>query len=269
MLVAHISDPHICEPGRLTYGHAPMAEHLALCVEDINKQLLQPDLVLLSGDVTNDFNLAQAEHAARILAGLNCPYYLVPGNHDDREILWQVFGGKACPSRRAGFIDYVIESKPLRIIALDTLQVGEPAGKFSKAQAHWLRECLRNGGAQPTLLFMHHPPIKLGVPETDLDLFIGAELLGDVVQDFPNIQRILCGHIHLTTHSAWRGTIVSTAPSLGMQLHLDLTQANPSQFVLTTPAYLLHHWLPDGHLVSHAIQLNAPAGPFPFEHFQR
>ncbi|MBV1863066.1 MAG: hypothetical protein KUG74_01400 [Rhodobacteraceae bacterium] len=60
MLVAHIS-----EPGRLTYGHAPMAEHLAFCVEDTNKQLLQPDLVLLSGDVTNDFNLAQAEHAAR------------------------------------------------------------------------------------------------------------------------------------------------------------------------------------------------------------
>jgi len=266
MLIAHISDPHISEPGTLTYGYAPMADHLAKCIAHLNQQQLQPDLVLISGDVTNDFNLEQAEHAAQILAGLNSPYYLVPGNHDDRDILWQVFGGKACPAHRDGFIDYVIEGYNLRIIALDTLQRGKSAGCFSSAQADWLRACLATGGTKPSIIFMHHPPIKLGVPETDEDLFIGSNLLGDIVQDYPNIQRILCGHVHLTTHSAWRGTIVSTAPSQGMQLTLDLTQQKPSQFVLAPPAYLLHHWLPHGALISHSIQVNDPVGPFPFEH---
>ena len=265
MLIAHISDAHICDPGKKTYGYAPMAENLAWVIADINAQLLPPDLVLLSGDVTNDFTVEQTEHAAQILSALNCPYYIVPGNHDDREAIWQVFGGAACPARAGGFINYVIEGQPLRIIGIDSLQTGASAGAFTEVHAEWLRAALAAGGDQPTLLFMHHPPIKVGVPETDEDIFQGADLLGDIVQDYPNIERILCGHIHLTTHSAWRGTIVATAPSLGMQLRLDLTQENPSQFMLVPPAYLLHHWLPRGQLISHSVQVNNPEGPFPFE----
>ena len=75
---------------------------------------------------------------------------------------------------------------------------------------------------------------------------------------------ILCGHIHLLTHSRWRGTIVSTAPSVGMQLTLDLTQNEPSRFLLSDPAYLLHHWTPDKALVTHVIQLSEQEGPFEF-----
>jgi len=267
MLIAHISDTHIAPLGQKTYGIAPMAENLARCVEHINNLTMMPDLVLITGDLTNDFGRNEADCAAAILKKFECPYYLVPGNHDDREVLWNVFGGKACPTRTTGFINYVINTDDLRIIGLDSLFDGRSGGQFCQSRAAWLRRALAAGGDQPTLLFMHHPPLKCGVRETDEDGFEGAQLLGDIVENHPNIQRILCGHIHLPTHSRWRGTIVTTAPSMGMQLDLDLTQANPSQFLLSNPAYLLHHWTAEKALITHTIDLGALNGPYDFRQY--
>lgn len=264
MLIAQISDTHIAGPGLKTYGIAPMAENLVRCVQSINGLTMAPDLVLLSGDVTNDFARDEAMRAADILAGLNCPYYLVPGNHDDRDVLWDVFGGAACPARADGFINYVVEGAAVRIIALDSVITGEHGGGICDVRAAWLRDSLARGGDQPCVIFTHHPPIKCGVPETDEDGFEGTEILGSIVADYPNIERILCGHIHLLTHARWCGTVVTTAPSMGMQLDLDLTQSSPSKFMLSDPAYLLHHWTSDGQLITHSVQVAPLGGPHEF-----
>ena len=264
MLIAQISDTHIAPPGQKTYGVAPMAENLERCVEHINHLMMPPDLVLLSGDVTNDFSQSEALRAASILKTLSCPFYVVPGNHDDRDVLWDVFGGGGIPARADGFISYVIDGGAVRIIALDSLFVGQSGGEICDRRAAWLRDVLDQGGDQPTVIFMHHPPMKCGVPESDLDGFVGADALGDIVVEYPNIERILCGHIHLLTHTRWRGTVVTTAPSMGMQLDLDLSQSKPSRFLLSDPAYLLHHWIPEGRLITHAIQVNEIRGPFDF-----
>ena len=114
---------------------------------------------------------------------------------------------------------------------------------------------------------MHHPPLKCGVPETDQDGFDGAAKLGAIVADYPNIQRILCGHIHLLTHARWNGTVVTTAPSMGMQLMLDLTQAHPSKFYLTDPGFLLHHWTPEKVLITHAVTVRDMDGPYEFRQY--
>ncbi len=177
-----------------------------------------------------------------------------------------MFGGTACPSRSGGFINYVVDTGDLRIIALDSLYPDHPGGILCDTRTAWLRDCLAEGGTIPTVIFMHHPPLKCGVPETDIDGFAGAEEFGDIIEGYPNIERILCGHIHLQTHSCWRGTSVTTAPSMGMQLNLDLTQAAPSKFLLSNPAYLLHHWTPDRVLVTHTVEVGELDGPYDFTH---
>ncbi|MBL4749624.1 MAG: hypothetical protein JKX71_03400, partial [Amylibacter sp.] len=57
----------------------------------------------------------------------------------------------------------------------------------------------------------------------------------------------------------------TTAPSMGMQLRLDLTKSAPSRFLLADPAYLLHHWTPDQTFITHTITVNDLDGPFDFE----
>jgi len=264
MLIAQISDAHISAPGQLTCGVAPMDKNLAACVDSINHLSRAPDLVVVSGDITNGGRPEEARHAAAILSALDCPYYIVPGNHDDRATLWDQFAGTACPDKADGFIAYVVKGHPLQVIALDSTATGQSGGEICCRRAAWLRARLTAANGAPVVIFMHHPPLPLGVPETDIDGFANAAVLGGIVRDFPNIERILCGHIHLETHSRWCGTVVTTAPSPGMQLTLDLTQAEPSKFLLSAPAYLLHHWTQGKTLVTHSVHLSGLSGPYPF-----
>lgn len=264
MIIAQISDTHIPPPGELTCSVAPMAEALARIVAYLNQLRPRVDLVLLTGDVTHSGSITEARHAAQILSGLNMPLRMVPGNHDDRGVLAEVFGPEISPATTAGLIDHVIDEGPLPIVALDTLNPGAPGGRLELGQLTWLRARLDEAAGRPVLLMCHHPPLRLGVPETDADGFEGAEEFASIVRRHPNIQRVLCGHIHLHTTTRWCGTVVTTAPSPGMQLTLDLAQSSASRFWLSDPAFLLHHWTPDEDLVTHLIQLSDKAGPFSF-----
>ena len=101
------------------------------------------------------------------------PFYVIPGNHDDRDILRSTFGKQACPVESEGKIDYVIEDSDLRLIALDSTLPGSPGGEITEAQASWLDARLNEKLTQPAMIFMHHLPIKCSILETDVDGFIG------------------------------------------------------------------------------------------------
>lgn len=254
MLIAQISDTHISAPGSKTYGVAPMAENLALCVEHINQLEPLPDVVLVTGDISCSGKEEELVYAADLLDKLTMPYYVIPGNHDDRTTFKSVFQGDRCPvevSKDNQFIHYVIDSFPLTLIAIDSVMEGEPGGEICEERLAWLEGQLSKNGDKPCVLFMHHPPARFNVLESNIDGFVGANKLAKLVSRYPNIQRILCGHLHLNTFQQWNGTVVSVAPSTGMGLFLDLTMKQPSRFYLDPPTYQLHLWTPEQSLLTH------------------
>lgn len=264
MLIAHISDLHVTAARKKAYDQVPTAENLARCVEHINQ--LQPavDVVLVTGDITFSSLYEEAQCAAGLLETLNAPFYIIPGNHDERAVLRSAFAERGCPAEAGEFINYAVDGFPLSFIALDTTVPGAPGGEVCTERAVWLEKQLEKTAGKPTIVFMHHPPVKCGVLETDEDGFVGADLLGEVIEKYPNIERILCGHIHLTTHIRWRGTVISTAASMGLQLMLDLTLTQPSSFYKDAPSFQLHYWSPDQQLISHTVSLHKSEGPYCF-----
>ena len=261
MLIAQISDLHIVGLGKKTYGIAPMDENLRLCVEHINQLSPKPDLVLVTGDITDTGSQEEFQHARDLLDDLNILYYVIPGNHDDRARLLSTFNHGACSSimgaEDQSFVNYVIDDFEIRLLAVDSTAPGKPGGEICDQRASWLDQRLSENTEKPTLIFMHHPPLKLGVIETDIDGFTGADKLGNIIKKYNNIEGILCGHVHLPTFTRWQGTIVSTAPSIGMRLLLDLTLEQPSQFLLEKPAYQLHYWTTEKNLVSHLVEVKS------------
>lgn len=265
MLIAQISDTHITERGRKSYRVAPMEDNLSEVINHINQVIPKPDLVLLTGDITCYGTVTETSNAARLLRALNCPYFIVPGNHDNRSNLWSEFSGTACPSRVGKFINYVVEGKDIRLIGLDTTIENASGGELCDTRLAWLDKCLSDAPRQPTIIFMHHPPVKCSVLETDVFGFIGVNRFAEIVGKYSSIERILCGHIHLPSHTRFQGTIVSTAPSIGMRLGLDLTMKKESEFFMEPPSYQLHHWTAQKNLITHTIHVNDAEGPCPFK----
>ena len=264
MMIAQITDMHLVPEGQLSYGVAPMAKNLAACVKWINEMAPRPDLVLVTGDLTDRGDGPSTALAARLLGQLAMPFFVVPGNHDDPEVIWEQFGGSACPRRTGAGMDFVIEGWPLRLIGMDSTRKGHPGGELNARQLEWLDGQLGRMAKEDVLLFMHHPPLKLGLAETDVDGFSGADDLGRVIARHGNVRRIACGHVHLPIVAAWHETVVCTAPGCGMELVADLTMKAPSAFHLAAPSVQLHYQGSDGTLASLTQYVGDRAGPHRF-----
>jgi len=266
MLIAQISDTHITSASKKAYGVVPTIENLKTCVKNINQLDPKPDVVLVTGDITNTNLEEEFEQAFKLLKNLEMPYFVIPGNHDDRVTLKATFN-KHCPalSTPQNFIQYVIDDYEIRLIAMDSTIPKEAGGELCQSRLDWLDKQLASDTNTPTIIFMHHPPVKVGVIEADIDGFIGARNLGKIVKKYSNIEQIICGHVHLQTHTRCHGTMVTTAPSVGMELVLDLTLKKPPQFVIEPPSYLLHYWTPYNNLVTHTISARRTNGPYLFK----
>jgi 3',5'-cyclic AMP phosphodiesterase CpdA len=97
---------------------------------------------------------------------------------------------------------------------------------------------------------MHHPPFVTGIERMDPGLR-NTEALAAVVVRYPQIERILCGHLHRAIDCRFAGTVAGTAPSTAAQLRLDLTAEAPLRFMFEPPGYQLHVWREDSGLVTH------------------
>ncbi|GIX19033.1 MAG: hypothetical protein KatS3mg120_0709 [Erythrobacter sp.] len=126
----------------------------------------RPDMLVLTGDITDHGDDESFAKAAELLK--DCPFPVVPmvGNHDSRRGLLSAFP-QVTPAE-GGFLHYVVEAPlGLRIICLDTLEDGRHGGAFCEARAAWLAARLAEAPDQPTLIFMHHPPVVAGIDWMD------------------------------------------------------------------------------------------------------
>jgi 3',5'-cyclic AMP phosphodiesterase CpdA len=251
MLLAQISDVHVAAKGRLLLGRIDTPAFLARAVAHLNALDPAPDFVIVTGDLVDRGSVDEYENLRDLLAGLRLPFALLPGNHDDRANLRQVFAGHAYLPRAGEFIQYVIDHLPLRLIALDTLIPGEASGALCPARLDWLSERLEEQRQRPTVIAMHHPPFLTGLAAMDAINCANSEALGAIVAAHPQIERIICGHVHRPTALRWHGTVVTIAPSTAHQVALDLKPGSPVSWIMEPPACHLHAWLPGAGLVTH------------------
>ena len=99
----------------------------------------------------------------------------------------------------------------------------------------------------------------------DQALLHGAEALERIVAAHPNVERILCGHVHRAIEVRFGGTIACSAPTVAHQVALDLDPQAPSQWVLEPPAFRVLALDASGRrVVSHLAASGEFEGPYPF-----
>jgi 3',5'-cyclic AMP phosphodiesterase CpdA len=270
-----MSDTHIVAPGKLfrcpvqgtapdaerVYGEFNTAEYLARAVAALNALVPRPDLTVITGDLVDHGEPEEYEHLRRLLQPLAMSVFVIPGNHDSRDPLRTAFGRDGyLPTD--GFLQYTIEDYPLRLVALDTLVPGQHHGSLCAERLVWLDHTLGAKPERPTIVLMHHPPFQTGISYMDNYGLDSVAALVEIVARHPQVERILCGHLHRAIDRRFAGTVAGTAPATAHQVRLNLVPDARISFIFEPPGYQLHLWQNAG-LVTHTVPLGEWAGPYP------
>ncbi|MEM8744158.1 MAG: phosphodiesterase [Pseudomonadota bacterium] len=263
MIVAQITDPHVRANGRLAYRKVDTFAALKACIDHVNALDHAPDAVVVSGDVT-DFGTPEEYATARpLLDELSMPYYVIPGNHDDRETMRHAFADhRYLPG--SGFIHYAIDDYAVRLVGLDTVVAGEQYGEMCRERIEWLESCLSEDQDKPTLVFMHHPPFLTGIRHMDWQNCRNSTALANVIAKHPQVKMVACGHVHRAIETQWAGTVASICPAPCHAVALDLADDPEPAFAVEPPACRLFYLNDEQRLVAHLSYIGSFDGPHPF-----
>ena len=137
MLVAQISDTHLLAPGSEHPAAGLRAECLRRCVVDINDPTARRR-DLFTGDTVQHGLAEEYTYLRELLAPLDAPLYLVPGNRDDKIAMRAAFDDQAFLPEEGDFLHYVVEDYAVRLVALDSTSAGERKGVFCPERLAWL-----------------------------------------------------------------------------------------------------------------------------------
>jgi 3',5'-cyclic AMP phosphodiesterase CpdA len=263
-LLAQVSDMHIKAAGKLSYRVVDTAGMLRACLRHLMALKQKPDAVAFTGDLV-DFGRADEYAVLRgLLAELDMPVYLIPGNHDDRTVMRTAFPEYDYLRQRYDFILYSIDKHPLRIIGFDTVVAGKSGGLACEARLAWLDATLAAQPDKATVILMHHPPFRTLIGHMDRQGLEGSDALARVVSKHPQVERLMCGHLHRPIETRFAGTIAATVPGPAHQVALDLAPDAADAFTMEPPAYALHAYTPQTGLIRHMAFVGDFAGPYPF-----
>lgn len=269
--LVQITDTHIREAGRLAYNRVDTAIGLRTTVASVLALRQRPDAVVVTGDLVDFGRPAEYARLRELLAPLTMPVYLMPGNHDDREQLRRAFPEHpwlATPVATAGgepSIQYAVRVGPLHLLTLDTVVPGRSHGELCDARLDWLAAALEARAGEPVIVAMHHPPFTTLIGHMDkIGLMSGIERLERILRGHPNVERVLCGHLHRAIDRRFGGTIAATGPAPAHQVTLDLAPDAASTFTMDPPGFRVLAWTPQTGVVSHLAAAGTFDGPWPF-----
>ena len=173
-----VTDIHLISGARRLYGVSPESR-LHAAIDSINQEHGDADFVVFSGDLVHWGVEENYTVFFDAVGRLTMPVKLMVGNHDDTQAL-----AKAAPDipiDEHGFVQYVEETPVGRCLFLDTHRKDSDAGEYCPVRLAWLKGELE-GSSGPVLIFMHHPPMKVGMKGMDTLNVLENEAFFSVVQ---------------------------------------------------------------------------------------
>ena len=168
---------------------------------------MKPDLLLATGDLSEDGSRKSYRLLKQYLNLPDTPVLALPGNHDDAELLAEVFPGS--PVETISLSDH----GPWQIIRLNSCLPGKPEGQISDKSLEDLGCHLDNSEQRPRLIAVHHQLISVDSPWIDKYPLLDPEPLLHLIDQHPDIKAVVWGHIHHAFEAKRSGTAMLGGPS--------------------------------------------------------
>ena len=211
--IVQLTDLHLTSATDGRSWRADVWTNLRRALEHVRREVGSIDLLVLTGDLANQ---RRPETYARLREAVGDwidRLRVLPGNHDNREMVRAAFGDRLIPE--SATLNFVEELGSFRLIGVDTLRPWRVHGRLGPEQLAWLAKELRSSQV-PALIFMHHPPIRVGTWWLDKDLLRDQAELRRVVDGGP-VRAFFCGHVHQESTGELGSARVWTTPSTAYQ----------------------------------------------------
>ena len=180
MEIVQLSDIHV--------GSQFREEIFEKVIDEIN--LLKPDAVVITGDLTNEGLVEQYEKCKKMVSQINVEKIIaISGNHDYRNTGYLLFKNYFPFKKENDLGDDVV------LITLNSTRPDRDDGEVGYQQTLWLERTLKKYENKFKIVAMHHHLI--GIPDTGSDRLTVIDA-GDVLRTVldSNVSLVLCGHKH-------------------------------------------------------------------------
>lgn len=207
------------------------------------------DLILVTGDLTQGPCPASYQRILQRLEATNIPCICLPGNHDDYDLMQQVFNTTQINCQKQVFL------KNWQLICLNSQIPGSPGGRLSKQELLFLEDCLGSNPNHHALIAVHHHCLETKSPWMDTMIIENSEEFLAIVKRYPQAKVITTGHIHQNMDITIGSVRVLGTPSTCFQF-------KPETKTITldteTPGYRLIKLYADGKIESAITRLSEP-----------
>ncbi|MGF1787017.1 3',5'-cyclic-AMP phosphodiesterase [Photobacterium swingsii] len=227
VVLLQITDTHLFDDisGSLLGIETKKSFHAVLdAVDDAARPF---DAIVATGDISQDHSENSYQRFADGISRWEQPCFWLPGNHDYQPTMRSVL-----PSPQIKPCEQVLAGEHWQVILLDSQVPGVPHGALSSTQLEMLDSALSAHPQRHALVLLHHHPLEAGSYWLDQHQLHNNEALWYVLDQYPQVKAVLCGHIHQELDRMYRNVRVLATPSTCIQFLPDsndfaLDQVNP------------------------------------------
>lgn len=209
--IAQITDPHLfAESNECLLGVRTTDSFLAL-MNQLQQLNPRPDLLLLTGDLSQDGSVASYKRLQTLLSPLSIPVYWLPGNHDCVETMTQTLNHSLFQP------DKSFQRGGWQFILLNSQERDRVHGRLSQESLQWLDRELNRSPNHPTLVSLHHPPFAVNSDWLDTSILQNTPEFLAVLDRHPQVKLVVFGHIHQEYEQIRHGITFLGTPSTCIQ----------------------------------------------------
>lgn len=227
--IGQISDTHIGDGASLVQDIDVCKNFLMAYNSPTMKDL---DLLVISGDLADNATPGAYSYIADIIKDCKVPVCIIPGNHDNLEIMGKYFDLNGKIHNGKCYYRYDIDGRS--IFFLDSAD-----GTVSNEQLSWLEQETSKIDDE-VLLFLHHPPCLCG--HKFMDLRYSMKNIVEVqatLSKIKNLKHIFVGHYHSEMTVQLEDKTVYVTPSTQMQINPNISVFSLSS---AAPAWRVIEW---------------------------
>ncbi len=210
VLLVQLTDSHLFADADGKLLGMNTHDSLQRVIERVLDEQPQVDLILASGDLSQDGSVASYQRFRQLHEQIPAPARWFAGNHDELPAMQAACAG-------SDLLQPVTDLGNWRIILLDTSIPGAVPGHLSAAQLALLSAALSDAGERHVLVTFHHHPVSIGCRWMEPIGLRNPDALFAVLDGFPNVRALLWGHIHQEFDQLRNGVRLLASPSTCVQ----------------------------------------------------